>query len=109
MGDMSSPLCERVEPLAEQEQTKFALVGSTNSQPLPKPFKIDDLPQDIQDFLNKHGGIGLLVEKCMELNPQWVDTAMAWVFIIQWAREELGLSKTSNEDAVCDPELKSPL
>lgn len=74
-----------------QEQTKFALVGSTNSQeqPLPKPFKIDDLPQDIQDFINKHGGIGLLVEKCMELNPQWVDSAMAWVFIIQWAREEL--------------------
>ena len=57
--------------------------------PLPKPFKIDDLPQDIQDFINKHGGIGLLVEKCMELNPQWVDSAMAWVFIIQWAREEL--------------------
>ena len=70
--------------------------------PLPKPFKIDDPPQDIQDFINKHGGIGLLVEKCMELNPQWVESAMAWVFIIQWARdelkalakgEELGLSK----------------
>ena len=57
--------------------------------PLPKPFKIDDLPQDIQDFINKHGGIGLLVEKCTELNPQWVDSAMACVFIIQWAREEL--------------------
>lgn len=76
MDSVSSPLCERAEPLAEQ-------------QPLPKPFKIDDLPQDIQDFINKHGGIGLLVEKCTELNPQWVDSAMAWVFIIQWAREEL--------------------
>ena len=63
-------------------------------QPLPKPFKIDDLPQDIQDFINKHGGIGLLVEKCMELNPQWVDSAMAWVFIIQWAREELAKPTT---------------
>ncbi len=73
----------------------------------PKPFKIDDLPQDIQDFINKHGGIGLLVEKCMELNPQWVDTAMAWVFIIQWAREELGLSAKASEDVF--DELKSPL
>ena len=64
----------------------------------PKPFKIDDLPQDIQDFINKHGGIGLLVEKCMELNPQWVDSAMAWVFIIQWAREELKSPVIINDD-----------
>lgn len=57
------------------------------------------LPPQVEAFLDEHGGIGNLMKEVIKFNPL-VDVSMAYVLVIDWAHQELGLNDPDLEKKV---------
>ena len=66
---------------------------------LKQKIKEHKLPEQVQAFLEEHGGIGRLMKEVVKYNSR-VDISMAYVLVLDWAYGELGLNNTELEKTV---------
>ena len=66
---------------------------------LKQKIKEHKPPEQVQAFLEEHGGIGRLMKEVVKYNSR-VDISMAYVLVLDWAYGELGLNNTELEKTV---------
>ena len=74
-------------------------IDEENSVALKEKIKEHKFPEQVQAFLEEHGGIGRLMKEVVKYNSR-VDISMAYVLVLDWAYGELGLNDVELEKTV---------